>query len=231
MKSQPLTDAEFEQLSAILERLGDERRMNLERLDGFLAALICGPNLVRPSEYLPRILGEEFVFEDTSVLQEFLSLIMRHWNTIVDTLNSGEIYLPLLLEDENGMSHANDWAVGFLHGMGFGKEDWAVLLNDEENAGSLIPIFALANEHNPDPSLRPYTEAIGMELREKFIASAAVGLLDIYQYFEAQRRLGFRSPDNLTTFRRTTPKVGRNDPCPCGSGKKFKHCCSKITLH
>jgi preprotein translocase subunit SecA len=26
---------------------------------------------------------------------------------------------------------------------------------------------------------------------------------------------------------RTGPKVGRNDPCPCGSGKKFKHCCGK----
>ena len=29
------------------------------------------------------------------------------------------------------------------------------------------------------------------------------------------------------TFRREQPKVGRNDPCPCGSGKKFKHCCGK----
>lgn len=28
-----------------------------------------------------------------------------------------------------------------------------------------------------------------------------------------------------TTVRRETPKVGRNDPCPCGSGKKFKKCC------
>ena len=26
------------------------------------------------------------------------------------------------------------------------------------------------------------------------------------------------------TIRRETPKVGRNDPCPCGSGKKFKNC-------
>lgn len=25
--------------------------------------------------------------------------------------------------------------------------------------------------------------------------------------------------------RRAAPKVGRNDPCPCGSGKKFKKCC------
>ena len=29
------------------------------------------------------------------------------------------------------------------------------------------------------------------------------------------------------TVRRTTPKIGRNDPCPCGSGKKYKHCCGK----
>ncbi len=29
------------------------------------------------------------------------------------------------------------------------------------------------------------------------------------------------------TYRRETPKVGRNEPCPCGSGKKFKKCCGK----
>jgi hypothetical protein len=29
----------------------------------------------------------------------------------------------------------------------------------------------------------------------------------------------------ITPFKRTEPKVGRNDPCPCGSGKKFKKCC------
>jgi SEC-C motif-containing protein len=26
-------------------------------------------------------------------------------------------------------------------------------------------------------------------------------------------------------FKATVPKPGRNDPCPCGSGKKYKHCC------
>lgn len=26
-------------------------------------------------------------------------------------------------------------------------------------------------------------------------------------------------------YRSASPKVGRNDPCPCGSGKKYKHCC------
>ena len=29
------------------------------------------------------------------------------------------------------------------------------------------------------------------------------------------------------TVRRQEPKVGRNDPCPCGSGKKYKNCCGK----
>ena len=32
-------------------------------------------------------------------------------------------------------------------------------------------------------------------------------------------------PEKVETFRRESPKVGRNDPCPCGSGKKFKKCC------
>jgi hypothetical protein len=33
----------------------------------------------------------------------------------------------------------------------------------------------------------------------------------------------------LTPFRRESPKVGRNDPCPCGSGKKHKKCCLAAT--
>ena len=34
---------------------------------------------------------------------------------------------------------------------------------------------------------------------------------------------GYVSPNTVV---RVGPKVGRNDPCPCGSGKKYKHCCS-----
>lgn len=36
-----------------------------------------------------------------------------------------------------------------------------------------------------------------------------------------------RSQAENATVRRTTPKVGRNDPCPCGSGKKYKQCCGR----
>ena len=36
-----------------------------------------------------------------------------------------------------------------------------------------------------------------------------------------------RSQGDNITVRRTMPKVGRNDPCPCGSGKKYKNCCGR----
>jgi uncharacterized protein len=235
VKPQPLTDAEFERLSGVLERFGDKSSMNLEQLDGFLAALICGPELVAPSEYLPVIWGDDMVLEDTfnaqPVLQDFVSLIMRHWNVIADTLDSGGVFLPLLLEDENGISRANDWATGFLRGMEFHKEQWAALLNDEDHGGWLVPIFALATEHSPDPAMRPYKEPVSAERRENLIVSAAAGVTGIYRHFKRQRLREEHLFDNDTTFRRTAPKIGRNDPCPCGSGKKFKQCCGRTTLH
>jgi uncharacterized protein len=221
--------------SKVLGRFDTEHPMNLEELDGFFAALICGPEVVRPSEYLPVIWGDNIILDDSfgkqPVLQHFLSLIMRHWNVIADTLCSGDVFLPLLLEDDDGATHANDWATGFRRGMEFHKERWAALLADEEHGGLLVPIFALAHEHDPDPEMRPYKEAIGGEKREKLIVSAAAGVTGIYRYFKSQRFLEKEPFDSATTFRRHVPKIGRNDPCPCGSGKKFKQCCGRPTLH
>jgi hypothetical protein len=65
MKPEPLTDAEFHRLNSVLARFGDKHSMNLEQLDGFLAALICGPDTVLPSEYLPVIWDDDIVLEDT----------------------------------------------------------------------------------------------------------------------------------------------------------------------
>jgi uncharacterized protein YecA (UPF0149 family) len=53
----------------------------------------------------------------------------------------------------------------------------------------------------------------------------------IYGYFASHRRLAGSAGREATTHRRSAPKVGRNDPCPCGSGQKFKKCCGKVTLH
>jgi preprotein translocase subunit SecA len=39
-----------------------------------------------------------------------------------------------------------------------------------------------------------------------------------------QAQIANQGNANASTVKRETPKVGRNDPCPCGSGKKYKHC-------
>jgi uncharacterized protein len=235
MKPEPLTYAEIDRLNSELSRFGDKHSMNLEMLDGFLAALICGPDTVLPSEYLPVIWGDDIVLENTlkarPMLHDFLALIMRHWNVIADTLHSGDVYLPLLLEDENGVSHANDWANGFLRGMELRKESWADILNDEQHGGWLVPILVLAHENSSDPVIRPYKEPVSAERREQLIAHSAAGLRGIYRHFQTHRSLEKQSPSNSSTFRRAMPKIGRNDPCPCGSGKKFKQCCGMTTVH
>ena len=43
---------------------------------------------------------------------------------------------------------------------------------------------------------------------------------------ERQKEL-YRKQKNSGTVRNEEPKVGRNEPCPCGSGKKYKHCCGR----
>jgi uncharacterized protein len=72
--------------------------------------------------------------------------------------------------------------------------------------------------------------AMNLEALDGFLAALVSGhVMRIYRYFEPQRST--HATDDNTTYRRVAPKVGRNDRCPCGSGKKFKQCCGAITLH
>lgn len=235
MIPEPLADTDFDRLSDLLELFGDKRSMNLEQIDGFLTAVVCGPEIIPQREYLRAIWGDDIVNEDAfaskPVLKEFIYLVTRHHDFIAQTLQSGEVVLPLIAQDEHGIAHGNDWAIGFMRGMDLRREDWSALLDDEENGGSIVPIFALAHEFDPDPATRPYKEPISAEVRENLIVSATAGVVRIFHYFEAQRILPALQFDHDTTYRRIAPKVGRNEPCPCGSGKKFKHCCGKLTLH
>jgi uncharacterized protein len=74
--------------------------------------------------------------------------MMRHWNDIAGTLFKSEVYVPLLLEDQDGTVHGNDWARGFMRGMGMRHGGWAELVNDEEHGGCLIPMMMLCHEHD-----------------------------------------------------------------------------------
>jgi len=75
--------------------------------------------------------------------------------------------------------------------------------------------------------MRP--EPISPEKREEVIVHMAAGLLQAYRYFREHRRVSASA--RTSKPRRNAPKVGRNDPCPCGSGKKHKKCCGGATVN
>jgi uncharacterized protein len=224
-----------EDLERVAELLGRSKEaMNLEMLDGFFAALICGPDIIPPSEYLPEVWGsEQGGWQDEHELEEFFTLLARHWNAIASAINSGEPHLPLLLEDAHGLASGNDWATGFTRGMRMRREKWAALLDDDAHAGLLVPIFALAHEHDADPEMRPYQQPMDAQRREQLIVGTAASVPAIRRYFmqRADQRSGARPHARARPEFDRRP--GRNDPCPCGSGKKFKKCCGGIepTVH
>src|ERR1019366_1679012 len=151
-QNEPLTDAELDRLGDFLKSCKGGKAMNVEQLDGFFAALIAGPETVMPSEYYPEVFGGEMSdaceFGSLGEANEILGLMMRHWNDIAGTLNKDEVYGPILLQDENGVFHGNDWAHGFMRGMGMRHDGWAELVNDEKRGGCLILMMMLCHEHD-----------------------------------------------------------------------------------
>jgi uncharacterized protein len=230
-KSEPLNEAELDLLGNFLKSCKGGKAMNLEQLDGFFAALIAGPETVMPSEYSSEVFGGEMSdvceFSSLEEANEIFGLMIRHWNTIAGALFNREVYVPLLLEDENGVAYGNDWARGFMRGMHMRHDGWAQLVNDEECCGCLIPIMMLCHEHDEDPKMRP--KPISPEKREDIIVHMAAGLLGTYRYFRRHQEAHGVSPFAPESGR-TTSKVGRNDPCRCGSGKKYKKCCGGTTV-
>jgi len=228
--NEPLTDEQFDRLEAYLSGHAPAG-VNIEWVDGYFAALICGPDMVMPSEYLPQVLGEELDFDDSEQASDIMGLLMQHWNAIASellrTLSEPHVYLPVLLEDADGVAHANDWAKGFMRGVQMRPESWRELLHSEEHGGAVIPIMALAHEDDPDPSMRPLF--MDREKRQEVVTMMVAGLTTIYRHFEQQRRSPARA-SVAAPLRREGRKVGRNEPCPCGSGRKYKHCCAN-SLH
>lgn len=113
------SDPQLDKLSEFLDQYYGRGAMDLEELDGFFTALHCCPEPVMPSEYLPHILCDvmEEGFSSLEEAQEVLGLIARYWNAVGKALQSDDVFMPLLLEDENGKARGNSWASGFMCGV------------------------------------------------------------------------------------------------------------------
>lgn len=187
-----MNDADYQRLSATLTRFQPLHSMNLEQLDGFFAALLCGPEPIKPSECLPMILGDAFddetAFTSPKALEQFVRLLMGHWLDIAHTLQDGEPFHPWLEEDEHGEVRGNDWAQGFSEGMQLLHDDWTLLFDDAEHAPLLEPILALAFEQHPDPDMRPYVEHISAEQRAAWLAELSDSVSGIHAFFTAIRQ-------------------------------------------
>jgi uncharacterized protein len=233
-KTSELNDDQIAELDAFLVRVDGGKIPNCEALDGFFAALACCPDLVMPSEYLPEIqCGKteqgDLDFKNVSEAERFMELVNQHWNHVNAQLNKGDLFLPLVFEDENGDVRCNDWANGFSTGVDMRPDIWTEFMDDEEHGGAIVPIMALAHENHPDPDMRPYKEPMDKEQREKLFVGAAAGVMQMHRYFLDQR-IEYAPPSR--TFVRSGPKTDRNEPCPCGSRKKYKQCCGRgPTLH
>ena len=225
----PISKDELQELARLLATLPSEQAMSLAMLDGFFAALIAGPALVLPSEYLPIVCGVSdedglVALGEYEQAQTLIHLLTRLWNTIADALKAGlhenKVYLANFDVDERGRVLGNEWANGFLRGLRMRSENWSVLLNDPRDVHLMVPIFTLAHEHSSAAELR--SGPIGDEQRTKLIRQATAYLTLIYRYFAPVRAQGDAPRESV---QHGAGKVGRNDPCPCGSGKKYKQCC------
>lgn len=192
--------------------------MRCDEVQGFMMALLSGPDALNPTNWLPEILGEESLF-DAKERTEIERLVMAMAADMRMKLN--EKILPDLwfYEDEAGNPDFYTWCNAYLYALDIVPTDWFEAVDQEEFEDLFYPIMALGGIYDEEEN----GEVI-LHLNEKELTQLESDLphvlLDIYWYWQAI----INKPQ---TVRREGEKVGRNDPCPCGSGKKYKACCGK----
>jgi uncharacterized protein len=192
--------------------------MGFAQADGFLAALAVGPARPSPSEYLPMILGSGAAppLFDTPEHDAYVAeLLDRHLASMKRTLLAGEGIEPWL-DADIGAASASLWAVGYLQAMEKYKDAWEPLIAHKRLAERLLmPIMWLI----PDPNRAADALLPGAEHWELLELLPDV-LAATWAFW-----MNGEHPLLQTPRERQVPKIGRNEPCPCGSGKKYKRCC------
>jgi len=163
---EPLSEAEYDALEAFFgSNAVPQDCMDLEMLDGFLTAIVSGPELIQPSEWLPVVWSDSQrsvspVFADNEQAERILALILRLQSGIVRTLtDSPTRFKPLLYRPEEGVKgragekgrkeetappEASAWCEGYMNGVLLREESWEPLYASEATRDWMLPIEALA---------------------------------------------------------------------------------------
>ena len=221
----------MKQLPSRLRRLDDalaglplDEPMLLSELDGFLTGVLVCPDLILPDEWLRSVWGSDAAdvapFEDPADARWFADAVAARHNEIARDLARGKPQPIFDVDERNGDVLWEIWIEGFIEAMALRPASWV----------------ALATGDDPDAAdaLSGLSVLIAVARNESALDSVQINALQDQAPFEimdctvrlyAARLRGDGVPSMAPTGARSA-KVGRNAPCPCGSGKKSKRCCA-----
>jgi uncharacterized protein len=195
-------------------------------LHGILTASVVGPEPVPMDWILQSILSppeSEAIgfdnFPDFSWVAEKIEDWLLRIHQVFEEdpeLLSLLVYMPKLKEGDT-TPDPQTWCNGFVEGMAYHQEKWAPLLSAKGGFERIAPILMTSDpdEWEKKPILNPFTELTPWELG----GVLKIAVLAIYQFWS--------SYDQNPKPVQASVLPGRNDPCPCGSGKKYKRCCGR----
>jgi uncharacterized protein len=152
---QPLSEEELNMLEAFLTSAeAPEECMNsLEMIDGFLTAIVIGPEVVPEHRWIKYLLDpenqQENLFKSPEDESQITDLLTRHVNAIDNQFeNEPEAFLPIYemfsySEEEERQIAIEEWALGFILGMELSHDAWQPLFADENTAMLAGPLFVL----------------------------------------------------------------------------------------
>lgn len=217
-RTNPITDLIEEALSEPPARLGMQDRIEMAYLDGMLTACAIGPVRTVPADWVRGYYGGEQKSESAEVVQALLAVWAMRYNDILHDLERlREDYVPRFVdtaEPGEEIKLGTEWASGFVRGTQLRGPSWL------PRPASVDAILMLIDDIHGRPIIQqvePDISACLEDLRAQAVQDLGARVYEIYALFRRNGGSRMIAPSAL--------KPSRNDPCPCGSGKKFKKCC------
>lgn len=227
-----LSDKEMDELDAFLMSDATTNEvMLLDCLDGYLTAVASGPVRLAQGDWLARVWGpaasDAPTFESKAQEEKIIGLMTRHLNAIVWNLQQEDepfepvFDLNVYQDDEREYVDGEMWAHGFMTAIQLNRKSWIALFESKHGVDMLRPIYLLGSEEVTEEEEQLVQSPAQREELSKTIP-ASVGW--IYKFWAPQRRAEDIRVSGKSSAAEN-PKISRNAPCICGSGRKYKKCC------